>query len=506
MIGRMAKRRLLWWGAGMGCGWILPFFGFSFLLFMVIAAFFMVFGGLGYHSQKTPPPLPTQAVYSSQWLNLVQHVDTANRFFTSYPAVLWVASMEATSGGMPLDRTHSGGYGLFDLPRQSNMAHPLAATNAFALDLREHEVPRNLKATLNSVGQTIRPAQTDWSSTIRSDINALEQGPEIAAWPVVTNWSSTDWVYPKKTAIDVVATASAPVGNPYSLAWTPPYTVCTPPPPHSGQKPACHTVTDNITGRDIQGPVSMALETSGGRVVPMVPVEGPSNQYGFVYNHAVLYVTTQKVLVNAQHPATITARWSGGVSVSSTLPGNGFAVGSGGPVGQVPTAGNPKTLNQIWSSYRTIIQHASQTTGVPESSLVAEIYQESKGINHPYQPGAACGIFQMFTQSFTAFSPPGTPAYMCEVPSVETQAAAGYLRYLHNLFGSWREALAAYYGGQGTVESSGVHYGTPWAQAASLLNWVPFPQDGNVLPMTVYAEDSYDSAVSFAKAHHLPMP
>lgn len=526
MAKQAAKRRLMWWLAGLGFGVLLPILGWGFLFLLIIAAFFMVFGGLGYHAQKVPPPLPTQAVYSSQWLGLVQHVDTANGFFTQYPAVIWIAAIASTSGGMPLDRTSAKGYGLFDLPIKTNMAHPLAATNAFALDLRRHIVPSDLQATLNAVGQTLSPAHSNWSATIKSRIQSLERGPQIAAWPVVMTWqrvitsptasrfgvnannSSVQWQYPAHHAIDIVATASAPVGNAYSVAWTPPYTVCLAPPPHSNKKPKCHVVRNDLTGNDLQAPLSMTLKTSTGRVVPMIPVEGPSKTDGFVFNHAVLYVTKAKVVVNTQHPATITATWSGGLTVSTKLPGSGFNQGSGGPVGPTPPPGNPKTLQQIWNNYQSDITSASQATGVPASVLVGEINNETHGVNYAYRGGGvACGLFQMFSPgSFTEFAPPGTPAKDCAVPSVEALAAARYLQYQYNLFGSRRAASAGYYGGQGSVASSGVHAGMSWAQDNVRLNWVPSPGAGNTETMSQYANAMWAAATQISHLAHLPPP
>ena len=253
--------------------------------------------------------------------------------------------------------------------------------------------------------------------------------------------------------------------------------------------------------------MAMTLTTSRGQVVPMIPVEGPSKAAGFVYNHAVLYVTAQKVLVNAAHPATITAHW-GSLAVSMTLPGSGFASNASGPVGYVPPPGNPQTLHQIWSSLRAVIRPASAATGTPDSLFVSEAYQESKGVDYPYVGSqTACGVWQMFSPgSFTQYAPPGTPDGDCADPAIESQAAGAFLAALHQMFGSWRIALAAYYGGPGTVEHAGVSPGTPWAQAAPLLNWVPDPSENNVETMTAYAESSYNNAMALAQSQHLPLP
>ena len=109
-----------------------------------------------------------------------------------------------------------------------------------------------------------------------------------------------------------------------------------------------------------------------------------------------------------------------------------------------------------------------------------------------YSPGA-----------FTQYSP-GSPPADCAVPSVEAPAAAAYLAALHAEFGTWRSASAAYYGGPGNVQGSGVSYGMPWSQASVRLNWVPDPKNKNTLTMTEYANAVYSNAVAFAKAEHMP--
>ncbi|WP_020375099.1 transglycosylase SLT domain-containing protein [Sulfobacillus thermosulfidooxidans] len=523
MVSRWVKRRVLWWVLGALASAGLPLLAGVSVLFLVVLVVLMVIGGLAYHVQHTPPPLPTQAVYASQWLTLVQHVETANGWFTQYPAVLWIAALAASSGAFPLDRTAAGGYGLFDLPNPATMGHPLVAMNAFAADWRAHAVPGNLQQTLNAVGLTLAPTHPGWATAVRQAVDTLEQGPEVAAWPNVMTWSvqttpaqgaaarfgsalaspTVAWDYPE-TPITILATASAPVGNPYAVAWTPPYTVCIPPPPHSTQKPACHVVTDQLSGRDLEGPLRMTVKTTSGQLVPMEPVSGGSDG---VYPHAVLWQTVQPVRVNAQHPVTITAYWADGVSVSTTLPGSGFGA-TADPVGIVPPPGNPQDLQQIWQHHQVAFQAAAQATGVPVSLLVSEAYAESRGVDYPYLgSGAACGLFQMFSPgSFTAYAPAGSPPSACADPVIEAQAAGAFFAALHAQFGSWRLALAAYYGGPGTVLSSGVRSGMAWTQAAPRLNWVPAPGAGNTETMSAYAEASYANAVAFAQIHHLPAP
>jgi hypothetical protein len=483
--------------------------GFWGIILLGVVAVLMVVGGLGYHAQPLPPPLPTQAVYSSQWLNLVQHVDAANGFFAVYPAVFWIAAIQATSGGMPLDITSAGGRGLYDLPRHGMTGHPLAATNAFAVDLRDHTIPNNLQATLNAVGQTIAPAQPHWSAQFRTVLNQLEEGPEIAAWPLTVQWSrqitnaasagrfgmttsnsTVVWDYPRQTKIWVMATASAPVGAAYDLTWTPPYRLCTPPPPHSAQTtPSCHWVTDTITGQDIEAPTSMSLTTSRGHVVPMLPVDGPTKTV-FVYPHAVLYVPTQKVLVNASHPATITARWGTEASVSTTLPGQGFNVGAALPISAAVSPGSLAIAVKKWGAD---IVAASQTTGVPADWIAGEMWEESKGNPLAGSPGGAYGLIQL--EASTARSLPGWVPGARSNPRLSLLLGAEYLAENHQMFPSWRVTSASYEGGPGSVEDAlaahGLPYNTPWtnAVAAALAVYPIGTVDGDNALMSQYAED-----------------
>lgn len=512
VIKQQVKRRVLWWVVGGGLSAVAPVLGIGalgLLVIPVVMSLFSVFGGLGYHAQNAPPPLPAIPVYSAQWLPLAQRVAAARGLFVRYPGVLWVAAMAASSGGMALDRTRAGGYGLFDLRHAGDMGAPTTAMNAFAADLADHAQSQNLQATLNAVGQTLAPANSQWSAAVRSAVNNLERGPEVVAWPALVGWNGSGWAYPAHQTVTIAATAAAPVGNAYQVAWTPPYTVCTPGVPthyFKNGKPKCHTVTDNLSGRDLEEPASMVLTTADGQRVPMIP-ETTAGHGTWVFPHSVLYVTARKVLVNARHTATITASWGSHLTVSTTLPGTGFGANATGPVGVTPLPGNPKTLGRIWAAYGADIRAAIAHKNTPASLLASEAYWESRGVAYPYAgPKQACGVWQMFSPgSFTAFAPAGTTPAACAVPALEARSAAGYFAYLYGLFGSWRIAIAGYYGGQGSVLSAGVRRGMSWTQAAPRLNWIPAPGP-NTKTMTMYAETSFRTARVFAKTHHLPPP
>jgi len=70
---------------------------------------------------------------------------------------------------------------------------------------------------------------------------------------------------------------------------------------------------------------------------------------------------------------------------------------------------------------------------------------------------------------------------------------------MHQQFGSWRIASAAYYGGAGSVQNAGVTAGMTWTQAAPHLTVVPFISAGNSLTMTEYANNIEATAKAVAK-------
>ena len=79
---------------------------------------------------------------------------------------------------------------------------------------------------------------------------------------------------------------------------------------------------------------------------------------------------------------------------------------------------------------------------------------------------------------------------------------AELLAELHNEWGGWRIASAAYYGGSGRVQRSGVVDGMSWSEASRLLNWIPAPSAGNSLTMTAYANNIEATSQVVAKMQH----
>ncbi|MCY0885796.1 MAG: transglycosylase SLT domain-containing protein, partial [Firmicutes bacterium] len=325
------------------------------------------------------------------------------------------------------------------------------------------------------------------------------------------NWTAHGWVYSHRRLL-VAAVATAPVGLAYQIAWTPPVTVCSPPPPHGVGGPRCTTISDPLTGRDLVPPRALTLRTAPGATVPLVPAATEASAAGLVYPGAAVYVTTRPVVVTPQRPVSVTATWGSGVTVTTTLPGTGFATGTGGPVG-VDTHANPETLAQIWQTYGAMIQAASQATGTPASLLVSEAYWESRGEALPYPgPAAACGVWQMIASTFRQWAPPGSSPIACATPAVEVVAAARYLAALDQEWGNWEVAIAGYYGGNALV-TAGVTPGMSWATAAPRLNFIPaaactpeHPTDCNTETMTQYAATSWATAAAVAQRWHLPPP
>ena len=84
--------------------------------------------------------------------------------------------------------------------------------------------------------------------------------------------------------------------------------------------------------------------------------------------------------------------------------------------------------------------------------------------------------------------PEGATTPARENPVTNVLLGTEYLAGLHQDTGSWRVASAAYYGGLGTVEHTGLALPTTWAAAASILTVVPDPAAGNVLTLAQYAQ------------------
>ncbi len=88
----------------------------------------------------------------------------------------------------------------------------------------------------------------------------------------------------------------------------------------------------------------------------------------------------------------------------------------------------------------------------PELVWLAEV--ESGFDARAQSPAGALGMFQLMPETAKNFGLSLWPRDQRKQPEVAAQAAAKYLRALHEKFGDWRLAVAAYNCGEGTVEKS----------------------------------------------------
>jgi membrane-bound lytic murein transglycosylase D len=75
-------------------------------------------------------------------------------------------------------------------------------------------------------------------------------------------------------------------------------------------------------------------------------------------------------------------------------------------------------------------------------------------------PAGALGLFQLMPATAKGFGLSLWPRDQRRIPEVAARAAAQYLRKLHDQFGDWRLAVAAYNCGEGTVQKALSRYGT----------------------------------------------
>lgn len=167
-----------------------------------------------------------------------------------------------------------------------------------------------------------------------------------------------------------------------------------------------------------------------------------------------------------------------------------------------------KSLVRLWPD----LVIASLRTGVPVQDIAVVMLHESGGQVNAYNPlGPAYGLMQLLPGTARSMAAklglPWSPQLLVSAQA-NLEMGAQYLADQHARFGSWRAAFAAYYGGPGSLEQSGVGPGTPWSQAAALLNWIPNPK-ANTITMTAYAEGMAASTVKVlakAQRHRLWVP
>lgn len=339
----------------------------------------------------------------------------------------------------------------------------------------------------------------NYASEIHGLVESYDAGPHLGAWAVAP-WSHKTGQFedPGNQPEWVLVVGSGPSGQTGYHAWSPP-TVSQQKNPKTGKMESV-VVDHNLAYQYLVGPTQVWGTLKNGKNVPFqssaaphspVPVWPGGSEWG-----------AKVPLAGKDTLKTITARWADGNAETIPWPETS---GNDSGITWYTKVANAETVDQIWNTYKVPFTAAAQQAHIPVAPLVSEAYWESRGIAYKYEgSGYACGVFQMFSPgSFTAYQP-NEPPGACANPAIEAVSVADYLSYLYGLFGSWRAAIAGYYGGQGTVLNAGVHRGMTWAQDAPLLNFVPDPSAGNVETMSQYAENSFNTVLAFAKAHGMP--
>lgn len=331
------------------------------------------------------------------------------------------------------------------------------------------------------------PSTQEYARTIKSLIERYDAGPTLGAWALADFTKAGQWKDPGNRPEWVLVVAAAPTGSPFAHAWRPPTTICSATPPYS-----CVTVHHLLSGHDLQSPVSVQGVLKSGQLVP------------FSLSTRDSAVTTYPggTLFGAKVPLTgpdalmrIEAMWpiGNGQTLTDTIPWPESPVGSVGTVGRMaPT----QTLQDWWPD----IVIASQRTGVPADWIAAEMLNESSGNPNEGSPTSAYGLMQLMPG--TARELPGWYPGARANPQENLILGAELLAALHQKFGRWRIASAAYYGGTGSVEADGVGPGMSWAVAGPLLATVPSPASGNTLTMEQYANNIEATSQAIARMHH----
>ena len=130
----------------------------------------------------------------------------------------------------------------------------------------------------------------------------------------------------------------------------------------------------------------------------------------------------------------------------------------------------PTQAVRLW--WKDILM-AQQKTGVPADWIAAEILNESGGDPAAGNPTGAYGLMQL--EPATAHGLPGYTPDARHNPLENLILGAELLDANYRQWHSWRLASAAYYGGSGRVQGTGVVPGMPWSQASGRLMVGEFP-------------------------------
>ncbi len=159
--------------------------------------------------------------------------------------------------------------------------------------------------------------------------------------------------------------------------------------------------------------------------------------------------------------------------------------------------------NRIWlaieeanhpTPYREEVMRYSLEYGVPEHIAYAVMKTESGFDPSAVSSVGARGLMQMMEETFVEMT---GPLYLNEglsfddlfTPEVSIRYGMFYLRYLYDMFGNWRSALAAYNGGLGNVRKwlSNPEY----TDGEGNLTYIPFDETRSYVFKVEKAMDVY---------------
>jgi hypothetical protein len=177
----------------------------------------------------------------------------------------------------------------------------------------------------------------------------------------------------------------------------------------------------------------------------------------------------------------ISAQWTNGLQDTIHWPEQ-----ASGTVGTIEVVSNQQALNHWWPD----IQTAAHQTGTAAHLIGAVMLHESGGNPSLYVLGDTHGAFGLMQlEPKTAAGLPGYYPGARHNPEENLILGAELLQEDYQQTGgtSWREAIADYYGGLGSMEAAGFQVGMPWSVAQSVLKVIPDPSAGNTETMAQYA-------------------
>jgi soluble lytic murein transglycosylase len=151
--------------------------------------------------------------------------------------------------------------------------------------------------------------------------------------------------------------------------------------------------------------------------------------------------------------------------------------------------------------YRETVMKYSLEYEVPEPLIYAVIKTESGFDTMAESSVGARGLMQMMEPTFTEMTGKGyleeyLPFTALYTPEVSIRYGVYYLRYLYDLFGDWRNVLAAYNGGLGNVRKWLEN--PEYSDGQGNLTYIPFDETRR------YVEKVEDAVAVYEKLYFNP--